>query len=704
MSKQRLLPPLAALLVLAAGGPVLAQNGAKGPELPVTRVVLFSSGVGYVQRDGQLNGKAAVPLHFSADQINDLLKTLIVQDGTGTVSVVQYDNRNPIDRTLKSYALDLTGDPTLANLLTQARGERVHVTVPQENGGNPIEGVIVGVEKQKQLVGKDQLIEVEQLNLLTDKGLISRPLARVERIEFVKAALKEEFRKALETLAAGRDRQKKTVTLQFAGAGKRTVSVGYLVESPVWKTTYRLAMNQGKLALQGWAVVENTTDEDWTNVRVGLVEGRPISFRMDLYEPLFAPRPLVTLERFAGLVPQTYSGEFVDPSNISTKPRSDNARVEETPPFKDYKKEPDRDMGKRTFSSVSGTIAGTSGGPPTPPTIDLTKLGGEAAATAELGDFFQYEIKEPVSLARQKSALLPIFNQAVEGKRVSIYNEHVQAKYPMLGLLLKNNSKLHLMQGPVTVYEDNSYAGDALLPDLRPGEERLLSFAVDLGVEVVPGTDPKKPATENLVSIKVAQGILHATYKQRQTRTYKVVNRTDQARDVIVEHPKQAGWALVVDKKKAPKETRDAYRLEVAVAPGKTAGVEVTQEALRREDVVLTNSADDTLLLFISQTNQDAIRKELAKAMTLKAAWAKSQRAIEQEREALATLEKNQARLRENLKILEKTSDLYRSTMKRFEAQENEFDKRQARVAELQTQANQQRTAYEEFIQNLKVE
>jgi hypothetical protein len=695
MSKQCLFPPLAALLVLAAAGPVLAQNGAKGPELPVTRVVLFSSGVGYVQRDGQLNGKASVPLHFHADQINDLLKTLIVQDGTGTVSVVQYDNRNPIDRTLKSYALDLTGDPTLANLLTQARGERVQLMLPQDSN-LPLEGVIVGVEKQKQLVGKDQVIEVEQLNLLTDKGLISRPLARIERIEFVKAALKEEFRKALETLAAGRDRQKKTVTLQFSGTGKRTVSVGYLVESPVWKTTYRLAVNQGKLVLQGWAVVENTTDEDWTNVRVGLIEGRPISFRMDLYEPLFVPRPLVTLERFAGLMPQTYSGEVPreePPVHLPVPGGISGGR-------KDAKKEPARDYYEEKMAK--GGPGG--GGRAKPPTIDLTKLGGEVASGAELGDFFQYEIKEPVSLARQKSALLPIFNQAVEGKRVSIYNERVQAKYPMLGLLMKNSSKLHLMQGPVTVYEDNSYAGDALLPDLRPGEERLLSFAVDLGVEVVPGTDPKKPATENLVSIKIAQGIIHATYKQRQTRTYRIVNRTDQARDVIIEHPKQAGWALVVDKKKAPKETRDAYRLEVAVEPGKTAGVEVTQEALRREDVVLTNSADDTLLLFISKTNQDAIRKELTKAMALKAAWAKSQRAIEQEREALATLEKNQARLRENLKILEKTSDLYRSTMKRFEAQENEFDQRQARVAELQAQANQQRGAYEEFIQNLKVE
>src|SRR5438876_165825 len=230
MSKIRFPATAASLLVLAAAGPVFAQNANDSPELPIKRVVLFSSGVGYFQRDGQVNGQAAVSLHFSKNQINDLLKSLIVQDrGNGQVSVVQYDNRNPVDRTLKTFALDLTGDPSLGKLLTQARGERVQITLPQENAGNPIDGLIVGVEQQKQPAGKDQVIEVEQLNLLTDKGIISRPLSRVERIEFVKPAVKEEFKKALETLAAGRDRQKKTVALHFTGAGKRVVSVGYLV-------------------------------------------------------------------------------------------------------------------------------------------------------------------------------------------------------------------------------------------------------------------------------------------------------------------------------------------------------------------------------------------------------------------------------------------------------------------------------------------
>jgi hypothetical protein len=208
-----------------------------------------------------------------------------------------------------------------------------------------------------------------------------------------------------------------------------------------------------------------------------------------------------------------------------------------------------------------------------------------------------------------------------------------------------------------------------------------------------------------LVSIKIIQGILHASYKQRQARTYTIANRTDQARDIIVEHPKQPGWTLVLDdKEKAPKETRDVYRFEVAVAPKKSAAVDVVLQRTRREEVTLTNSPDDVIALYVKGSKQPNIRQALGKALTLKGMLAELQTAMEQERTAVADLDKNQARLRENLKILEKNSDLYQSTIKRFEAQEKEFDQRHAKIAQLQTELNQQRRAYESYLRELNVE
>ena len=264
-------------------------------ELPITRIVLFTSGVGYFQREGQVDGNARVDLQFHTQDINDLLKSLVVQDtGGGHISAVNYDSRDPVEKTLKSFAINLTSNPSLGDLLGQVRGEQIELVTYGEDGkqGQPatLTGAIVGVQKVKKPAGKYQVLDADQLNLMTRDGLEGVALDRVQRIRFLKPELEQEFRKALEVLATAHDKQKKTVTLKFAGNGKRIVKVGYVTESPMWKTSYRLSLDEdakeNKALLQGWAIVENTTDEDWKQVGLSLISGRPISFQMDLYEPL----------------------------------------------------------------------------------------------------------------------------------------------------------------------------------------------------------------------------------------------------------------------------------------------------------------------------------------------------------------------------------------------------------------------------------
>src|SRR5205085_12192356 len=197
--------------------------------------------------------------------------------------------------------------------LNQARGEKVEVTLQQANATQPgtLTGSIVGVEHKKITVGKD-LVDVELLNLWCADGMRSLKLTEVQRLRFLNAIMESEFRKALETLAQGHDSQKKAVSIHFAGQGKRSVSVGYVIENPLWKTSYRLVLpplkkeeekkaEAKKPYLQGWAVVENQTDEDWNGVRMALISGRPISFQMNLYDALFIKRPVVEPELFASL-------------------------------------------------------------------------------------------------------------------------------------------------------------------------------------------------------------------------------------------------------------------------------------------------------------------------------------------------------------------------------------------------------------------
>src|SRR5688572_29338164 len=286
--------------------------------LLITRVVLFSSGVGYFSRSGEVEGDARVDLTFPESDINDLLKSMVLEDfGKGRISAVSYDSREPIARTLSSFAINLTGNPTFAGIVSQMRGERVEVAISPTAANQPgkLSGTIVGVEHQKVPAGT-AAVDVEVLNLWCAEGMRAVKMADVQSLRFSNPVIESEFRRALEVLALSHDSQKKAVQLHFAGEGKRKVQVGYVVEAPIWKTSYRLVMaEKEKPYLQGWAMVENPTDEDWSGVKMALVSGRPISFKMDLYNPLFINRPVVEPELFASLRPVTYRGAFGSRSN-----------------------------------------------------------------------------------------------------------------------------------------------------------------------------------------------------------------------------------------------------------------------------------------------------------------------------------------------------------------------------------------------------
>ena len=381
--------------------------------------------------------------------------------------------------------------------------------------------------------------------------------------------------------------QKKTVNLQFLGNGTRHVKVGYVVERPIWKTSYRLLLkDKGKLFMQGWALVENTSDDDWNGVRVVLVSGRPISYQMNLYEPLYLPRPWVEPELFASLRPPVYSGTMNATENekkgLVEANRKDNAIADIMKQYNKFYQEgkfreawllamrgkdidPNnlaiqaaimqadlavgRDRSKRIeddwenfYNEANDNSPGSVLSTRNPMTVDgdflkrarakrlgaaLTgmnfKEGITSVATAEeLGDYYQYVIDQKVTLPRQKSAMLPILNQHLDGSKISIFNEDVHAKYPLLGLRLKNTSGQPLTQGPITVFEDGAYAGDTRILDLQPGEERLLSYALDQATEVKV-TSTTSPSPD--MTFKIGGDNLTADYKLRQTRTYTLKNR-----------------------------------------------------------------------------------------------------------------------------------------------------------------------------------
>jgi hypothetical protein len=724
MRRTLLLAPVAGALALGAffalkpsnspAGPAEAPAPAgqvAGPQLPIAQAILYSSGVGYFQREGSVEGNTRVDLTFPVTDVNDLLKSMVLQDfGGGVISAVSYDSQAPIEKTLQSFAVNLTGNPGFGQLLGQARGEKVEVTLQQGNAAQPgnVTGTVIGVEKQRQPAGKEGVVEVEMLNLWCAEGMRSVKLADVQRVRFLNPVLEGEFKRALETLALSHDTQKKAVSLTFNGEGKREVRVSYVVENPIWKTSYRLVLStkkDGKPMLQGWAIVDNSSEEDWKDVRMALVSGRPISFQMDLYQPLYVPRPVVEPELFASLRPPTYQGAMEKPGY---------AVAGGGPPG--------------GFGGGGGLALGAP--PPAPPAADRArKAGGEAlareadgkkawkgvrdedmelgkgvassATAGELGDFFQYVIDHPVTLPRQKSAMLPIVQKDVEAARVSIYNERTQAKHPLLGLKFKNTTGMHLMQGPITVFEGSSYAGDARVLDITPKDERLISYAIDLGTEVEP-VAKKQP--DRLTKVKINKGILYRTDKVREEKTYNVKNRSEHDRVVLIEHPFRADFALV-SKDKPAERARDVYRFELKVAAGQGASEEVVEEKDLGSSISLSNTDDNTIRFFLSQPIvSEAVKKALTDALALKAKVDGARREIEQLQKQLKDITDDQVRLRANLREMPQTAEAYKRYLKKFDDQETQIETYRGKIKELQDVEFAHRKSFEDFLAKLDVE
>ncbi len=733
MKKVLWLAPIAGAAVMS--GVMIAQEAIKNNNgraelkqastLPISRVILFSSGVAHHTRSAEVEGDTRIDLTFPEQDINDLIKSMVLQDFSekGRVSAVTYDSHEPIDRTLRSFAINLNNNPTFAQILTQARGEKVEVVMQQTATGQPgnITGSIIGVENQRQ-AAKDGAINVEVLNLWCAEGVRNVKLNEIQRLRFQNPVIENEFRRALETLSLAHDTQKKAVSMHFSGEGRRKVSVGYVIESPIWKTSYRLILDKkDKPFLQGWAVVENSTDEDWTNVEMALVSGRPISFRMDLYNPLFINRPLVEPELFASLRPPTYSGALAKqqeagqpfggglggggfagggpmgpgmgmPTGGAMPPRAPAAKGEGRGNFgQGAMTEAERQARLRYANDLANQLGDK---------MNVGRSAPSAATASALGDYFQYVIDQPVSLGRQKSALLPIINKDVDATRVSIYNPAVQAKHPLLGLKFKNSTGMNLSQGPITVFEGSTYAGDTRVLDLQPNEERLVSYAIDLGTEVSvkPGNN-----TSRITKVKAVKGIVSTETLIRDEKIYDISNRSTTDRVVLLEHPNRKGQGFkFVGEHKPAEEASDVFRFEVPVASKKDLSYTVTEERTQGASITLTNGAEDQIRYFLSLNEASTtLKAKLNDALGLKSKWDDVRREISNVNTRIQTITTDQSRIRQNLREVPKDSEAYQRYLKKFDDQEKEMDTLHTKLKSFQEQEHAARIAYETFLQNI---
>jgi hypothetical protein len=596
-------------------------------DLPIRRVVLYKHGVGYFEREAAVSGDQALALSFKQAEVSDVLKSLTVLDlDGGSVSAVSYDSTKPLEQLLAEIALDIPDDDSLKALLPQLKGARVSV---KPTGGGAIQGVILGIDKVETRT-ESGVHQTTRLSVLTDTADVRTFDLFDTDLTLLDESMKRDLDFYLRTQLAAKKKDARVFTLFAQGTGKRAVRVSYVLEAPVWKATYRVILSESEQPLiQGWAVVDNVSDEDWENVELTLVAGLPVSFVHDLYTPRYIKRPVVAVKETTGVLPPV------------AEAGDDDFSVDfEMPPMAAMAAPPARMAKSREYVKAGAK------------SVARPAVSSMPTQTRErqVGDLFEYVIENAVTVRRNQSALVPILLKPFAGRSVLLYQKAARAENPMRCVEFENTTGLTLEGGPVTVLDQGSYVGEAMLDTMKPTEKRLVGYAVELAVRVLDNVDSHN---DHVSRVTIKNGVLQTHRANVLNTTYTFVSKSDKEQTLYLDHPRGGpAWELMDDQK--PHEvTENFWRFKLPLPPGKTTKFVVRQQQMVSASHGLHDITEKQLAAWVSAKYLD---KKTEKA--LRAAFDQRLKVSElEERQARLTQERNgihaeQKRIRDNLASL----------------------------------------------------
>jgi hypothetical protein len=777
---------MSGLIHAQAPAPVAARQTTANDRLPVRRVVLYKSGVGYFEHLGKVRGNQQVTIDFTSGQLDDVLKSLTTLDlDGGRVAGVSYNSDAALDRRLSSLRLPLGEFTTRAQFLSALRGARLEVRTPTTR----VVGRLLSVERIDRRAD-GTVTSVDALALVSDAGdMTTIALDPGVTVHIAEGDLNQEVGRYLSAVASVRDQDLRRLTITTTGTGERDLFVSYVSEVPVWKATYRLVLPSAteprKPLIQGWAIVDNTVGEDWENVELSLVAGAPQSFIQAISRPYYMQRPVVPLPQRALLAPQTHqaaiatsgagglSGAVTDARGaalpgVTVQVLRGGVRVADTvtnPPGQyrisgiapglydvTFALQGFRTVARPSVSvsggmetllnatmevgTVSQSITVTAGTPATPPPppsapvydfratgagrgagagggagvggfvdrIDDARQAQQVDATgAQLGDLFSYKLKEPVTIRKNQSALVPILAGEVEADKVSLWNASSGSPRALRAIWLTNSTGMTLDGGSFSVIEGQAFSGEGLMEPLKTGEKRLLSYALDLGINL--GSKGENVPTR-ITKVRIANGLVIQEVEERQNRTYTARNEDTEPRTLVVEHPARAGWTIGGDLK--PAETTTAWHRFRIPIPAKTTATFTVEEVrpTQAQYQISTISDDQIALLVREKAITPAIEASLREVLKRKAEVARIADQISTREAEITQISRDQDRLRENMKSLKGSGEerqLLQRYVRQLDEQENRLD---ALRKELQTLTTERQKAQDElnrFIESLVV-
>jgi len=492
--------------------------------------------------------------------------------------------------------------------------------------------------------------------------------------------IKKDLKFFLNTVIAGKKKDAKKIIINSESGGddeiERNIFVSYIRESPIWKTSYRLIMSkqqalEQKCLLSGWSLIENTTNQDWEDIELSLVAGMPVSFVYEFYRPIFIQRPVIQ-----------------PPKVLSARPTEIEEGLE-MEKFEDYAM---AEAEARPMAMKKRAKAMRSGMPPPAPVGGLgfarnamtdTEIFDKVKSqvktqTKDLGELFEYNISNPVTIKRKQSALVPILTESIKAKRILLYNKNEHDKNSNACLEITNNTNLTLERGPVTIIYDDNLAGEAIIPFLNKEDTRLLNYAVEQAVII---SHEQKSENLNVHRVTFGSGYSYEYYFTNMETTYKIKNKTDEEKELYLDHPKTYEFKFI-EKPVEPEETPNYWRFKLTLKPKDAINFKLKEQRENYSSNYLWNYSKDDLLkrvgFYVKQKfidpNLETKLKEIAELIqTLNDLRSKEDK-LNEERDLMTD---EQVRLRENISVLGEDSQsvsLKERYIKKLNTQESRFE------------------------------
>jgi len=692
---------LSALALAACPG----AHTRKPDDLKVTRAVLYQNGIGYFERQGKVDGQS-IKLRILPHQIADVLKSLTVVDlGSGRAINVALPVEKTQARRIATLPRQVRQGGGLIAIAQAFRGATAKVKAKGSSGT----GRIIGVESLSEEGG-------QRLTILRDEGTLqSFDLSKVESLQIKDRTLEVGLRKALDVSLDEGSWKPVEMVVHLAGKAPHELLISYVVDMPTWKPAYRvvLAKDKDKGLLQGWAVVDNVSGEDWDGIELALTAGTPLTFTYDLYTPRFVRRPDLSpqQEELAEAPPPPTDGAAPaaeEKALASEGDADDESREEE----RNYDKRDSYKKGKRRARPPSparrssrtrgpggklGLLgSGRGGGGTGEATIGLGGLGGiggkdqaprltselmekgfrALVAGTRIGSLFRYDIEEPVTIKDRQSALVSILNKRVPAEDVLLYRMDMAKQNPYRAVRLTNTTGYIIEKGPVAIYKDGSFMGEAVGGKVEANTSTFIPYSVD-GRVLVSLEDRTTDGQARL--LKIYNGQIVCEIKRVAIHKYTVYNRAGEAATMYVQRRHQTGWKLTQPTEGLLIE-KDFYFVPVKIkAKGKTE-VEVKEETpVKRYVAINSNYAKEAIALYLKDPGSDPkLGAALKEALELQDQVGQLDRDLARLRRAKETLSDRQSQVRDNLKLLGKSvrnADLSRKLIASLKQLETDLNK-----------------------------